>query len=100
VCQCQSARHPQVPHTGACLFIEYCHQCMAWKVDYAMYTWDGKDTESIVRQTELEYGPFDGVEDVTSHAKAILSSLMLSPGRPWDHERETPGPASGGDDAA
>jgi len=64
--------------------MEYCHQCSGWVVASAVVTQHGGDNEVVTPYTEFEFGPFDQVEDVLSFARALITSSVVAPGRPWD----------------
>jgi hypothetical protein len=98
MCACDSRFHPQVPVSGVYLWLTYCHQCMSWRLSRSIYTQHGNETEVVEQAKDLEFGPFDSLEQVTAAGSAWLKALMLAPGRPWDSGGRTPEtPGAGGD---
>jgi len=68
------------------LFVNYCHQCMAFSIDLNGFTQQGEDTGKIWYDSQWHYGPFDSWDDVNVSAAEFLSEAFWASAAPWSDD--------------
>lgn len=81
--RCHSSAHPQVPVTMVSVGLKWCHQCGAWVLIRGVIT--AHHDELAVEETydNVEFGPFDTLDDILDTTLHALALIVEHPGRPW-----------------
>lgn len=85
---CRTAAPADVQTSAVDLMATWCHHCMAWSLSIYVTDKAGRDVDSEDYYRNVDFGPFDTVEQVCALAKAMVTAAFLTPGRPWDLSNE------------